>query len=326
MEGIQEDETNYAKYLYVKGFLPGPIKCSCGGTNFNIYKDSQYSTSQCSFKCLNNSCRKRYQIRINSLFNKFPYIRLDLISEIINCFLTLEFNVKRTKQYLENEKHRTISSNVLNKIYKELRTIIYDYMRIVYASEIFAPKNAHSFFAVDECLFSHKNGRQIWILGAINTQTKEFRLEATLDRSEATLKKFIMKYIEEGNTIITDGWAGYNFLNNNSSYNHITHIHGGGDFGFGIQSTSHIESLWAIIKAKIKATYKVIPNVNLMKFLKEAEFKYILKDKSVEEKISSIFESFQLIQNLSDVDFGRNEFYEDGDASSDEDNSNSDVE
>ena len=109
MEGIQEDETNYAKYLYVKGFLPGPIKCSCGGTNFNIYKDSQYCISQCSFRCLNISCRKRYQIRINSLFNKFPYIRLDLISEIINSFITLEFNVKQTKQYLENEKHRSIT-------------------------------------------------------------------------------------------------------------------------------------------------------------------------------------------------------------------------
>ena len=95
MESIQEDETNYAKYLYVKGFLPGPIKSSCGGTNFNIYKDSQYSTSQSSFRCLNNSCRKRYQIRINSLFHKFPYIRLDLISEIINCFVTFEFNVNK---------------------------------------------------------------------------------------------------------------------------------------------------------------------------------------------------------------------------------------
>ena len=98
MESIQGDETNYAKYLYVKGFLPGLIKCSCLGTNFNIYKDSQYSTNQCNFRCLNNSFRKRYQIRINSLFNKFPYIRLDLISEIINCFITLEFNVKQTKQ------------------------------------------------------------------------------------------------------------------------------------------------------------------------------------------------------------------------------------
>ena len=85
--------------------------------------------------------------------------------------------MKQTKQYLENEKHRSISSNVLNKIYKELRNIVYDYMHIVYASDIFSPKNANSFFAVDECLFSHKNGQQIWILGAINTKSKVFRLD-----------------------------------------------------------------------------------------------------------------------------------------------------
>ena len=70
----------------------------------------------------------------------------------------------------------------------------------------------------------------------------------------------------------------------------------------------------------------MIPSVNLMKFLKDAEFKYILKHKSVEEKISAIFESFQLILNVSDVDFGKNEFYEDGNASSDEDISNRDDE
>ena len=159
MENIKEEETNYAKYLYDKGYLPSPIKCTCGGTNFTIYKDSQYSTSQCSFRCLNNSSRKRYQIRINSLFNKFTYVRLDLISEVINCFINLEFNVKQTKHYLANEKNRNISITLLNKIYKELRNIIYDYIHIVYESEIFCPKNSHSYFAVDECLFLHKNGR-----------------------------------------------------------------------------------------------------------------------------------------------------------------------
>ena len=39
-----------------------------------------------------------------------------------------------------------------------------------------------------------------------------------------------------------------------------------------------------------------------------------------------IFESFQLIQKVSDVDFGKNEFYEDGNANSDENISNSDDE
>ena len=113
-------------------------------------------------------------------------------------------------------------------------------------------------------------------------------------------------------------------MNNNPSYDHITHIHGGGDFGFWIQSTSHIESLWAFIKAKIKSAYKDIPNVNLMKFLKEVEFKYCLKNKSYKERIVALFESFKLIQNISDVDFGKNEFYDDENVISEEEEGSSD--
>ena len=40
-------------------------------------------------------------------------------------------------------------------------------MHIVYESELFGLKNSHSYFEVDECLFSHKNGQKIWILGPL---------------------------------------------------------------------------------------------------------------------------------------------------------------
>ena len=40
-------ETDYAKYLYAKGFLPGPIKCSCQNTYFTIQNDTNNITSRC---------------------------------------------------------------------------------------------------------------------------------------------------------------------------------------------------------------------------------------------------------------------------------------
>ena len=56
------------------------------------------------------------------------------------------------------------------------------------------------------------------------------------------LEKFIKKYLEKGNTVITDGWLGYSFLDNgNSGYQHIKHLYSGGDFWSGFESTSHIE-------------------------------------------------------------------------------------
>ena len=57
--------------------------------------------------------------------------------------------------------------------------------------------------------------------------------------------------------------------------NFVSHIHARNAFGEGIQSTSHVESLWAQIKSEIKGTYKMVPSSNLLYFIKEAEWKSI---------------------------------------------------
>ena len=65
-------------------------------------------------------------------------------------------------------------------------------------------------------------------------------------------------------------------------------------------STSHMESIWSIIKAKIKNIYYVIPNKNLFSFIREAEYKYLIIDKTNETKILDFFECYELINNVSD--------------------------
>ena len=101
-----------------------------------------------------------------------------------------------------------------------------------------------SYFEIDESFFGNKNNKQIWLLGIVNTTTKQFRVEGTYSRDGNTITKIISKHIASGNFIITDGWSDYNYLDNdNSGYANIKHNHGG-DFGLGRESTSHIESIW----------------------------------------------------------------------------------
>ena len=129
-------------------------------------------------------------------------------------------------------------------------------------------------------MFNHINESQIWYLGIINNQSKTFRLEAALNRSEARLKKFILKYVPIGNTIISDGWAGYRFLDSgNSGYHHIVTNHSIGNFAYDMQSSFHIEAIWNILKSKIKSTYYVIPQMNMFHFILEAEFKFNINGK-----------------------------------------------
>ena len=50
----------------------------------------------------------------------------------------------------------------------------------------------------------HMKNKQVWVVGLINTETKEFRLIPIFTRDNIKLKEIIHKYINRGNTIISD--------------------------------------------------------------------------------------------------------------------------
>ena len=221
----------------------------------------------------------------------------------------LRKNAQKAQKYLKENKNIIISNPSLLIIYEELGDIINKYMKIVYGSETISLTDNREYFSVDESLISHKHNKQIWLIGIINNITKDFRIEGTLNRDSDTLKNFIVKYVDKGNTIISDGWADYGFLNSpNSGYSHITHIHLGGSFGFGVESTSHIEEIWNIIKGSIKTIYHFIPSTHVMHFVREAEYRYKIRDKTENEKIKDLIECYQLILNTSDSGVLKSEF------------------
>ena len=130
--------------------------------SFTIQIDNSNTTSGICFRCTNNKCRKKFSILKNSLFAKFPQIKLRDLTEIINCFICLEFNTKKAFTYLKENKNVSISQNTLSKIYKKLRNIIYQYMKIVYNSEVISTVNNNDNLAVDESLINHISKFGYW--------------------------------------------------------------------------------------------------------------------------------------------------------------------
>ena len=76
-----------------------------------------------------------------------------------------------------------------------------------------------------------------------------------------------------------------------------------GDFGLGLNSTSHIESIWSQLKAIIKKIYYVIPKKNLLYFIREGEWRIKNKNKTLAEKIDEFFQDYYLISYTADSDF-----------------------
>lgn len=58
---------------------------------------------------------------------------------------------------------------------------------------------------------------------------------------------------------------------------HILYITIHSNFGYGLDSTNHIESLWSSLKALIKSIYTVIPKDNFSLFFLEAELRRNIK-------------------------------------------------
>ena len=272
-------EINQAIKLYGKGFLPGPKSCVCGENYFKIYTDSSYKINWCAFRCGNSQCRKKYSITINSFYEKFSKQKLSIISEIIKCFLIYDFNVNKAYKYITEENNTFVSKQIISKVYYQIKRVISKYLKIEYQSNFLGELNANKYFSVDESLINHIDGKQVWLLGIIDNSSKDFHLEAVFNRDAITIKSFISKNVEIGNNIVSDCYSLYNYLdNNNVGYNHIRHIHGRRDFGIGIQSTSHVESIWAQIKSKLKESYHVIPPNNFMLFVREIEYKIKTKN------------------------------------------------
>lgn len=88
---------------------------------------------------------------------------------------------------------------------------------LLYKNEILEETNVHSFFLFDECLFSHSNNKQIWLIGIIDNKTKDFRSARDIFKRTICFKKNIIKYVKKGNCIVTLGFLAYNFLNSPDS-------------------------------------------------------------------------------------------------------------
>lgn len=167
-----------------------------------------------------------------------------------------------------------LSKNQILSILDYMRYIISHYIKDTYKLESTAEQNAYDSISIDESLFTHDGINQIWVVGLINNRTLVIRLEIVKDRSSVTMKKIIQTLVSTGNIIITDAALCYNWLNDIiSGYTHHAHNHGHGEFGEGLDSTSHIEQLWHHLKSLIKNIYSSIPSINFALFLREVEWR-----------------------------------------------------
>lgn len=109
------------------------------------------------------------------------------------------------------------------------------------------------------------------IIGMIERSTGNIRMFLAKDRKSATIKKLIHENIEEGSTIYTDSWVGYDGLSD--KYTHESVNHSEREYVRGDVHTNGIEGAWGHLKRNIRKAHVKISDKYVQEYINEACWK-----------------------------------------------------
>lgn len=279
-------------------------KCpSCNNISLNLKKIKSIS-NPFNLQCNKAKCRKIVNIRNNTIFQFFPNTPMSLLVQSIEALICDGKNATKTIEYI-NEKYKlsTAGQKTIFKLFNIIRKCIAQYYEETYEFEKLVYDKERKNVCVDESLFVHNCvGEQFWAIGLIDVESKKIRLELVKERSSEVLKKIILHHVGINNTIITDGWDGYNWIGQ-YSYAHLVHLHSRGQFGRGDASTSYIESIWGIFKGMLTKYYNALTAFNFIYFLRELEFRYNTRDLNSNMKLRELKEFLNYCASTSNYIF-----------------------
>jgi len=99
-----------------------------------------------------------------------------------------------------------ISYNTVCAILDNIRNCIANFLKYQYRlKQIGGASEKHKIIAVDESLIlDDDEGAMIWLVGAVDTETKELLLDVIKERNSTNLKIFINNHEEPGTHIVND--------------------------------------------------------------------------------------------------------------------------
>lgn len=110
------------------------------------------------------------------------------------------------------------------------------------------------------------------VMGMLNRDTRQVRAKVIPNVKREALQTEILRQIEKGSTIYTDGWTGYDSLKTQEFIHEtVTHM---GEYVRGQVHTQGIENFWSLLKRGLTGTYVAVEPFHLGKYVDEQVFRY----------------------------------------------------
>lgn len=107
----------------------------------------------------------------------------------------------------------------------------------------------------------------------------ELRAYATENVNSTTLTGFVYDHVDRDAKVMTDEFAGYNFVKYHNE--HRTVAHGKKQYVRGNVHTNTIEGFWSQFKRSVRGTYVHVSKTHMQSYINEFSFRYSLRASAV---------------------------------------------
>lgn len=115
--------------------------------------------------------------------------------------------------------------------------------------------------------------RKTIVMGMLDRQTRQIRAKVIPDVKRETLQAEILSHIGFNAHVFTDGWVGYDKLNEYKNFTHktVNHIN---EYVNGRVHTQGIENFWSLLKRGLTGTYVAVEPFHMDAYVDEQVFRY----------------------------------------------------
>lgn len=134
------------------------------------------------------------------------------------------------------------------------------------------PKNMHASRRLKMQKGIHGNNGKVAVMGMLDRDLRQVRAKVIPNVKREVLQAEILRQVEKGSTVYTDGWPGYDQLAA-QEYVHETVNHML-EYVRGEVHTQGIENFWSLLKRSLSGTYVAVEPFHLDRYVGEQMFRY----------------------------------------------------
>lgn len=263
-------EEKCVEYLALLRWGGKPICPHCG-------HDRVYTLKK-GYKCAAKTCYKKFTVRVGTVFQESNI-------PLMKWFLAA---------YLLSAHKKGISSYQLGRdLGITQKTAWFMLHRLREANRIKLFEKTENIVEIDETFIGGKTAnKHKWQRDELNKKGTGYVHKTPVlgilergvgvrtfqvDKADGqTLQPIIMKHVNWGTQVVTDGFGGYKDLN--KYYYHTIVNHGKEEFVVGDKHTNSLEGFWSLLKRGIYGIYHQVSEKHLARYCDEFTFRYNTKD------------------------------------------------